>query len=257
MADLLADKRILVMGLMNPESYAYGIGEAVKKQGGTVMYGAQRPKIVAGFFKRSGVELDDEVIEVDVAKDEMMEEFPNLLQEPINGLVFSIGYAKPDTCLSGRLGQANREDVSYALYVSAAALPFVVERLHAAGKLRSGASIVGMSFDAMHSYPSYNWMGVAKAALEAIIRGLARDYGKDQIRANTLTAGPQRTLAATHIPGFDKMGEVWEQRAALGWDLDGARDIVGDAVVWLLSDLSRSTTGAVIPVDGGALAMGL
>lgn len=256
LSGLLANKRVFVMGLMNPQSYAYGIGEAVKAHGGTVIYGAQRPKIVTGFFKRSNVEIEDEVVEIDVVREEQVNALPEVLGAPIDGLVYSVGYAKPETCLSGRLGQAPREDVANALFISASALPFVVETLFAAGKLNKGGSIIGMSFDAMHSYPAYNWMGVAKAALEAIMRALARDYGPAGIRANTLTAGPQRTMAATHIPGFEKISEVWEQRAVLGWDLDSGREVVGDAAAYLLSDLSRATTGAVIPVDGGVLAMG-
>jgi enoyl-[acyl-carrier protein] reductase I len=257
LSELLANKRVFVMGLMNPQSYAYGIGEAVKRRGGSVIYGAQRPKLVAGMFKRSGFELTDEVIEIDVTRDDQMDALPESLGSPIDGLVYSIGYAKPETCLSGRLGQAPREDVAAALYISASALPFVIEKLFAAGKLNPGASVIGMSFDAQHSYPAYNWMGVAKAALEAIVRATARDYGPEKIRVNTLTAGPQRTMAATHIPGFDKIADVWEHRAILGWDLDNERGPVGDTAVYLLSDLSRATTGAVIPADGGALAMGV
>jgi enoyl-[acyl-carrier protein] reductase I len=114
---------------------------------------------------------------------------------------------------------------------------------------------VGLTFDAQFAWPVYDWMGVAKAGLEATNRYLARDLGPDGIRANLVSAGPIRTTAAKSIPGFATMEEAWPSRAPLGWDLTSAEP-AARAVVALLSDWFPATTGEIVHVDGGVHAMG-
>jgi enoyl-[acyl-carrier protein] reductase I len=119
----------------------------------------------------------------------------------------------------------------------------------------AGGSIVGMDFDASVAWPIYDWMGVAKAALESVSRYLARDLGPKGIRVNLVSAGPLGTLAARSIPGFERLAALWEGQAPLGWDIADPAP-VADAICFLLSDYGRAITGEIVHVDGGFHAMG-
>jgi enoyl-[acyl-carrier protein] reductase I len=112
-----------------------------------------------------------------------------------------------------------------------------------------------MDFDAQVAWPVYDWMGVAKAGLEAVSRYLARDLGPKGVRVNLVSAGPLGTLAANGIPGFDDLAKAWEQQAPLGWDIEDAGPVAA-AVCFLLSDHARAVTGEILHVDGGFHAMG-
>jgi enoyl-[acyl-carrier protein] reductase I len=118
-----------------------------------------------------------------------------------------------------------------------------------------GGSVVALDFDARVAWPIYDWMGVAKAGLEAITRYLARDLGPSGIRVNLVSAGPLRTMAGKGIPGFDAITESWARRAPLGWDVGDATPVAG-AIAFLLSDLAAGITGELLHVDGGFHAMG-
>ena len=117
-----------------------------------------------------------------------------------------------------------------------------------------GGSVVGLDFDATVAWPVYDWMGVAKAALESVNRYLARDLGPYGVRSNLIAAGPLRTIAAKGIGGFDAIAGRWGEQAPLPWDLDDAGP-VADATLFLLSRLSRGITGEIIHVDGGVHAI--
>jgi enoyl-[acyl-carrier protein] reductase I len=114
---------------------------------------------------------------------------------------------------------------------------------------------VGLDFDAAVAWPKYDWMGVAKAALESTSRYLARDLGSENIRVNLVAAGPIRTMAAKSIPGFDEFEKVWNERSPLSWDVTDPTP-AAKAAVALLSDWFPKTTGEIIHVDGGLHAMG-
>ena len=118
-----------------------------------------------------------------------------------------------------------------------------------------GGSVVGLDFDATVAWPKYDWMGVAKAALESTSRYLARDLGAENIRINLVAAGPIRTMAAKSIPGFDEFEKVWNERAPMEWDVNDPVP-AAQAVVALLSDWFPKTTAEIIHVDGGLHAMG-
>jgi meromycolic acid enoyl-[acyl-carrier-protein] reductase len=118
-----------------------------------------------------------------------------------------------------------------------------------------GGSLVGMDFDATKAWPIYDWMGVAKAALESVSRYLARDLGEQSVRVNLVSAGPVETPAAQGIPGFETLAGLWGAQAPLGWDTTDPAP-VADAVLFLLSDLARGITGEILHVDGGFHAMG-
>jgi enoyl-[acyl-carrier protein] reductase I len=115
--------------------------------------------------------------------------------------------------------------------------------------------VVGLDFDASVAWPTYDWMGVAKAALESLARYLARDLGPSGVRVNLVAAGPARTMAAKSIPGFDSFEELWTGRAPLGWDVADPEP-VARACVALLSDWFPMTTAEIVHVDGGFHAMG-
>ncbi len=122
----------------------------------------------------------------------------------------------------------------------------VLPDMQAAG----GGSIVGLDFDATQAWPAYDWMGVAKAALESTARYLARDLGQHRVRVNLVSAGPLRSVAARGIPGFDVMEGAWTGRSPLGWDTRDTEP-VAKACVALLSDWFPATTGEIVHVDGG------
>jgi enoyl-[acyl-carrier protein] reductase I len=121
--------------------------------------------------------------------------------------------------------------------------------------MEGGGSVVGLDFDATVAWPAYDWMGVAKAALESVSRYLARDLGPRGVRVNLIAAGPIRTAAASGIEGFDELCAGWPLQAPLAWDAEDPTP-VADAALFLLSDLSRATTGEILHVDGGAHAIG-
>jgi enoyl-[acyl-carrier protein] reductase I len=155
--------------------------------------------------------------------------------------------------MGGNFLAATWEDVATAVQIST----YSYKSLAVAAKplMPRGSSLVGLTFDGRFAWPVYDWMGVAKAGLEAVNRYLARDLGPDGIRANLVSAGPIRTTAAKSIPGFVTMEDAWPSRAPLGWDLTTAEP-AGRAVCALLSDWFPATTGEVIHVDGGVHAMG-
>jgi enoyl-[acyl-carrier protein] reductase I len=121
--------------------------------------------------------------------------------------------------------------------------------------MESGGSIVGLDFDASVAWPVYDWMGVAKAALESVNRYLAKDLGPSGVRVNLVSAGPLGTVAARGIPGFEQLASLWQQQAPLGWDISDPAP-VASTICFLLSDLSRAISGEIIHVDGGFHAVG-
>jgi enoyl ACP reductase len=171
----------------------------------------------------------------------------------LDGLVHSLAFANPETALGGKFLSTPWSDVGTALQVSAYSLASLT--MACKPLLAESASVVGLTFDATVSWPVYDWMGVAKAALESTCRYLARYLGPDGIRVNLVAAGPLETLAKKAIGGADAFNEVWGQRAPLGWD---PKDITptARAVVALLSDFFPKTTGEMIHVDGGLHSTG-
>lgn len=170
----------------------------------------------------------------------------------LDGVVHSIGFA-PQDALGGNFLNTPFESVATAMHVSA----FSLKSLAMACKplMSEGGSIVGLTFDAQYAWPQYDWMGPAKAALEATSRYLARDLGKDGLRCNLISAGPLRSMAAKSIPGFEELADVWNNRAPLAWDMNDPEP-AGRGIVALLSDFFPRTTGEIIHVDSGVHMMG-
>ncbi len=170
----------------------------------------------------------------------------------VDGVLHAIGYAPP-VCLGGTFMEASWDDVGVALNVSAYSLKALADAF--VPLMTDGGSIVGLDFDARVAWPAYDWMGVAKAALESTSRYLARELGPKGVRVNLVAAGPVRTMAAKSIPGFSAFEDVWAERAPLGWDINDSRP-VAKACVALLSDWFPMTTGSMVRVDGGFHAIG-
>ncbi|HLH28752.1 MAG TPA: enoyl-ACP reductase FabI [Acidimicrobiales bacterium] len=257
---LLDGKRILVTGVLTDASLAFAVARLAQSEGATlVLSGAGRG---LSLTRRTARKLPGpaEVLEIDVTRPEQLEAAAASLSgewDRMDGLLHAIGYAPPE-CLGGDMFQAGWEHVQEALHVSAYSLKALVEAfrplLRSAGAA-GGASVVALDFDARVAWPSYDWMGVSKAALESLSRYLARDLGPERIRVNLVAAGPVKTMAARSIPGFHSFEDRWAERAPLGWDVLDT-DVVAKACVALLSDLLPMTTGELLHVDGGVHAMG-
>lgn len=242
----------VVFGLLNEQSIAYAIGEHLRAHGACVIYTVQNEILARRYIApavRKGSMRDD----LDVRYCDVLDEtqVATVLNEagPLGGIVHSVAYANPKTCLGGSLHTASVEDLQQSYAISCMSLATLMK--HAAPHLCAGAGLVALSFDSRASYPAYNWMGVNKAALEALVRALAREYGPRGFRANCVSAGPLATMAATKIPHFQEVQRIWEEGCPLGWDFLEDRHAVADAVVFLLSHMARRITGQTLFVDGG------
>jgi enoyl ACP reductase len=249
---LLADKRILVTGVLNDASMAFSIARCAQEHGADVVLTSFGRAM--SLTQRAARRLPSEppIIELDVTDEEHLATLAERVGGRLDGVVHAIGFAPP-SCLGGGFLTAPWDDVAVALQVSAYSLKSLAVACRPL--LTPGASIVGLDFDNRQAWPAYDWMGVAKAAFEATARYLARDLGPEGWRVNLVAAGPVRTIAARSIPGFEQFEEAWNERAPLGWNVKDPEP-VGRAVVALLSDLFPATTGEVVHVDGGYHAMG-
>lgn len=257
---LLDGKRVLVTGVLTDASLAFAVARLAMDQGAeVVLSGAGRG---LSLTRRTARKLPGEVdvLEIDVTDEAQLHQAAATLTHRwgrLDGLVHAIGFAPAD-CLGGDIFKAGWDDVSVALQVSSyslKALTGALRPLLEAAGADGGASVVGLDFDATVAWPIYDWMGVAKAALESLARYLARDLGPSKVRVNLVTAGPVRTMAAKSIPGFSVFEDTWGARAPLGWDVHDPEP-VARACVALLSDLFPATTGEMVHVDGGVHAMG-
>jgi len=209
--------------------------------------------------KRISARLPQEapVLELDVTNDEHLANLATAVKEHmthLDGVVHSIGFA-PEAALGGNFLNTEWPDVATAVHVSAYSLKSLTMACKPLFTATTGASVVGLDFDAQVAWPKYDWMGVAKAALESTSRYLARDLGKENIRFNLVAAGPIRTMAAKSIPGFDEFENVWSAKAPLEWDVNDPVP-AAQAAVALMSPFFTKTTGEIIHVDGGLHAIG-
>jgi meromycolic acid enoyl-[acyl-carrier-protein] reductase len=265
---ILDGKRILVTGVVNRHSIAYGIAERAQRQGAEVLltsFGRVRR-----LTERAAARLDPvpEVLELDVNSDEDLTALAGEIRtrwDGLDGAVHAIAHAPPDA-LGGNFLGAPRESAKAAFETSAYSLKALAETLaplmgsgsaatNGAGGKGGGGSLVALDFDASVAWPAYDWMGVSKAALESVGRYLARDLGESGVRVNLISAGPVSTPAASGIPGFGDLAGMWSEGAPLGWDSQDATG-VADAALFLLSDMSRAITGEIVHVDGGFHCIG-
>jgi meromycolic acid enoyl-[acyl-carrier protein] reductase len=252
---LLDGKKLLITGVITDSSIAFHAARVAQEQGATVVLtGYGRLSLVERIAKR--LPSPAPVIELDATNDEQLAGLADRVREHVDGLdgvLHSIGFAPP-SCLGENFLDAPWSDVGTAVQVSAYSLKSLA--VACLPLMSAGGSIVGMDFDARVTWPAYNWMGVAKAALESVNRYLARELGPRGIRVNVVSAGPLGTMAAKSIPGFSIMADAWGTRAPLGWDITDATP-VAKSVCALLSDWLPATTGSMIMVDGGVHATGM
>jgi meromycolic acid enoyl-[acyl-carrier-protein] reductase len=252
---LLDGRTLLVTGVLTDDSIAYEIARLAQAEGAEV--------VLTGFGRalrltqRTARKLDPvpDVLELDITdpghvaavRDELRARWGRL-----DGAVHSIGFA-PEACLGDDVFAASWGDVATAVEVSAYSLKTLAEL--ARPLMAPGSAILGLTFDATVAWPAYNWMGVAKAALESLNRYLAKDLGPAGIRCNLVAAGPLRTVAAKSIPGFSAFEDTWASRAPLGWDVGDTTGVARTCVA-MLSDWFPQTTGEIVHVDGGFHAIG-
>ena len=252
---LLDGKKIVVTGVLTDASLAFGVAQLAQREGAqVVLTGAGR---ALSLTQRTAKRLDTpvDVFEFDVTVDEHVESVRRQVADSlgsVDGVLHSIGFA-PAVCLGDDFLAAQWSDVAVAMQISAYSLKTMVDAFLPI--MNKGASIVGLDFDNTVAWPAYNWMGVAKSALESTSRYLAKELGPKGIRCNLVAAGPIRTMAAKSIPGFKKFEDVWDERAPLGWDINDSEP-VARTVLALMSDWFPATTGEMIHVDGGYHAMG-
>jgi enoyl ACP reductase len=251
----LAGKRVLVTGVITKDSIAFAAAEQLQRCGAEV--------VLTGFGRgrrlteraASRLPSTPEVLELDVNEPAHYGPLVETLRERwggVDGVVHAVAYA-PEDALGGNFLHTPPASALTAFQTSAVSL----KELGAAllPLMEGGGAIVGLDFDASVAWPIYDWMGVAKAGLEATARYLARDLGPHGVRVNLVSAGPLKTVAAGGIPGFERLAEAWGRQAPLGWDVADPAP-VADAVCFLLSDWSRGITGEIVHVDGGFHAMG-
>jgi enoyl-[acyl-carrier protein] reductase I len=252
---ILAGKRLLITGLITKDSIAFHAAEQAQREGATVLltsFGRVRR-----MTERAAARLSEpcDVLELDVNRPEDLAALTETLRErwgAVDGALHAIAYA-PEDALGGRFMTAPAESAMAAFRTSAFSLKELAAALEPL--MSSGSSIVGLDFDATVAWPIYDWMGVAKAALESVSRYLARDLGPKGIRVNLISAGPLGTVAARGIPGFEQLANLWRAQAPLGWDIEDPAPVAG-AICFLLSDYARAITGEIVHVDGGFHALG-
>ena len=253
---LLEGKRALIFGLANDHSIAWGIAQALHREGAEVGFSSVEmlmEKRVKPLAARLGSTFTEPC---DVQSDEDIERVFALWGERygrLDILVHAVAFANKDE-LGGEFIRTSREGFALAHDVSAYSL--VALAREARPLMTDGGAILTLSYyGAEKAVVNYNVMGVAKASLEACVRYLAVDLGKDAIRVNAISAGPVRTLAASGVTGFKKMHRLFEEISPMRRPL--SIDDLGNSAVYLCSDMSRGTTGEIHYVDGGYNIIGV
>jgi meromycolic acid enoyl-[acyl-carrier-protein] reductase len=254
---LLDGKRLVITGVLTDDSIAWHAARIAQEQGAEI--------VCTGFGRglrlteRSVQRLPHEcdVHELDINDADHVERLRRALDDKwgaVDGALHAIGFAPADA-LGGNFLETPAESAGTAFLTSAFSYKTLAVGL--LPLMKDGGSLVTLDFDNSQAWPAYDWMGVAKMALQSITRYLARDLGPKGIRVNAVSAGPLATVAAKSIPGFDRFDEVWKERSPLTWNVDDP-DPVARMICVLLSDWAPMTTGEVVHVDGGfhAIAAG-
>jgi len=255
MPGLLAGKRLLITGVITKDSMAFHVAQRAQAEGAEIVLSSFGR--VRRMTERAAQRLDTpvDVLELDVNRSEDLDALTAELKSrwgTVDGVLHAIAFA-PEDALGGRFMTAPAESAAIAFQTSAYSLKALAAAV--ADLMPPGSSIVGLDFDASVAWPIYDWMGVAKAALESVSRYLARDLGARGIRVNLVSAGPLGTVAARGIPGFERLASLWQQQAPLGWDIEDP-SVVAGPICFLLSDLARGISGEIVHVDGGFHAIG-
>ena len=254
---LLDGKRLLITGVITRHSIAFAVAREAQLAGAEV--------VLTGFGRgrrlteRAAARLprQPDVLELDVNREDDLAAVAAELEsrwDAVDGVLHAIAHA-PEDALGGAFLQTGYESAAQAFRTSAYSLQALARHLAPLLERAEGAGIVGLDFDAGVAWPAYDWMGVAKAALESTARYLARDLGPRGVRVNLVSAGPLETAAAGGIPGVGELAGAWAQGAPLGWDANDPTP-VARAVCFLLSDWAAAVSGEILHVDGGFHALG-
>ena len=252
---MLDGKRLLITGVITKDSIAFHAAEQAQNEGAEVVltsFGRVR-RMTERAAQRLPTPVD--VLELDVNSPEDLAALTDELRTRwggVDGALHAIAFA-PEDALGGKFMTAPAESAGAAFQTSAFSLKSLAAAL--VPLMSSGSSIVGLDFDATVAWPVYDWMGVAKAALESVSRYLARDLGPAGVRVNLVSAGPLGTVAARGIPGFEQLASLWQAQAPLGWDVSDPSP-VASTICFLLSDYARAISGEILHVDGGFHAVG-
>jgi enoyl ACP reductase len=252
---ILAGKRLLITGVITKDSLAYHVAEQAQLEGAEVLLSSFGR--IKRMTERAAGRLPKpvDVLELDVNRDEDLSALTESLRERwgrVDGALHAIAFA-PQDALGGNFMTAPADSAQQAFTTSAFSYKSLAGAL--LPLMERGSSLVGLDFDATVAWPIYDWMGVAKAALESVNRYLARDLGPSGIRVNLVSAGPIGTVAAQGIPGFEQLADLWRRQAPLGWDTSDPVP-VAKTICWLLSDYSHGISGEIVHVDGGFHAVG-
>src|SRR3954451_17363245 len=252
---MIAGKRFLITGVLTKKSIAFAVARELQLAGAEVLLtGFGRTRRMT---ERAAARLPEpaDVIELDINSEEDLAGLAGEIGDrwgALDGALHAIAFAPADA-IGGRFMETPAESAMEAFRTSAYSYKALAQ--HLAPLMEDGGSVVGLDFDASVAWPSYDWMGVSKAALEAVTRYLARELGPRGIRSNLISAGPISSPAASGIDGFEQLAQGWPAAAPLGWDAEDPTP-VARAVCFLLSDWSQAISGEVIHVDGGAHAVG-
>ena len=250
MEGILSNKQIVVMGVANKRSIAWGCAQAMEKQGATVIYTYQNERMKKSVSRLVGDE--KRLVECDVANDASIQTAFTAIKQrfgKVDGLVHAIAYAKKEE-LSGSILNVSREGYVLAQNISAYSLIAVAKAAHELDLLNDPASIATLTyFGSERAIPNYNVMGIAKAALEASVRYLARDMGSLGVRVNDISAGAMKTLAVTGIDNHSDLLKMSQERTTDGQSV--TLEEIGGTCAFLISDLSKGIAGDVIYVDKG------
>ncbi len=257
---LLDGKKLVITGVLTDASLAFGVARLAQQEGAEiVLTGAGRAlKLTQRTARKLGPNPsgeDVEVFELDVTVPEHGDAVRAAVDAKwghVDGVLHAIGFA-PEACLGDDFMAAQWDDVAIAMHISTYSLKMLADTF--VPLMSEGGSFVGLDFDNQQAWPAYNWMGVAKSALQSVNRYLAKELGPKGIRSNLVAAGPIKTMAAKSIPGFALFEDTWDGRAPLGWDVNDSEP-VARAVLALMSDWFPATTGEIIHVDGGYHAVG-
>jgi len=254
---LLKDKKGLVVGIANKRSLAWGIAQSVSREGARLAVTYQGERLEKNVRQLAEQLAQPVILPCDVTRDEEIDALAEAIRREMGGLDFvihAVAFALREE-LDGEYIQTSREGYRVAQDVSSYSLVALARRMVPLMEGRGGSIVTLTYLGGQRVIPHYNVMGVAKAALEASVRYLAADLGPRGIRVNAISAGPIKTLAASGVHGISRMLEYHRRHAPLRKNTEQAE--VGDAAVFLVSDLSRGVTGDVLYVDSGFHVMGM
>ncbi len=256
---LLEGKRLVITGVLTDGSIAWHSARVAQEQGAEIVLTSFGRAMRLTERSAQRLPAPPDVLEWDVNEPAHMEALADELRRrwgAVDGALHAIAYA-PEDALGGNFLNTPPDSAATAFLTSAYSYKTLAVGLLPLLQAAGGGALVALDFDNRQAWPAYDWMGVAKAALQAVTRYLARDLGGHGVRVNLVSAGPLGTVAAKSIPGFRQFDAAWSERAPLPWDTSDP-DPVARMVAVLLSDWAPKTTGEVVHVDGGfhAIAAG-